>query len=137
MQKIYFSICTESCTKQYFVNSWERTKGYNDNVISIHASGNEIKDNNVSKKEQVSNISEDHDPLSLYFSKVRSDGEEYSSNGDEWGKGRYKDLLDSVQEEMGPPQLRFEFKNILIPIKCSHLKTPYLKECSDKLLWWI
>ena len=108
MQKCYFSICTESCTKQYFVNSWERTKGYNDNVISIHVSGNEIKDNNVSKKEQGSNISEDHDPLSLYSSKVRSDDEEYSSNGDEWGKGRYKDLLDSVQEEMGPPQLRFE-----------------------------
>ena len=84
--------------------------------------------------------------MSSYSSKVRSVNEEYSSNDDEQGKGRYQDLLDSVQAEMGSPSenefaedcgkiwgkarpkshLGDEFKNILIPSNCSYLKTPYL-----------
>ena len=116
-------------------------------MISIHASGDEIEDN-ANKKEPGSNVSgaEDHDPLSSYSSKVRSDDEKHSSDDDEQGNGRYQDLLDSVQEEMSPPMesefaevcgnirgkakpkgrssTRNEFKNILIPSNCSYLKTP-------------
>ena len=86
--------------------------------------------------------------MSSYSSKVRSDDEEYSSDDDEQDKGRYQDLLDSVQEETSSPtESEFaevcgkiwekakrkgcsstgdEFKNILIPSSCSYLKTPYL-----------
>ena len=50
------------------VNGRERTKDHNDNDRSIHASGDEIKDN-ANKKEQGSNVSgaRDHDPLSSLF----------------------------------------------------------------------
>ena len=67
------------------VNGWEMTKDHNDDDISIHVSGDEIKDNNAYKKEQGSNVSRvaDEDPLSPYSSKVRSDDEEYSSDDDE------------------------------------------------------
>ena len=50
----------------------------------------------------VSGAGGDHDSLRSSSSKVRSDGKEYSSYNDAWGKGRYQDLLDFVQEEMGP-----------------------------------
>ena len=64
------------------INSRERTKSHNDDDISIHASGDEIEDN-ANKKELGSNVSGaggDHEPLSSYSSKVRSDDEEYSSH---------------------------------------------------------
>ena len=88
------------------VNVQERTKDNNDDNISIHASGDEIEDNNANKKEQGYNVTEvgDQDPLSSYSSKVRSDDEEYDSDDDdERGKCRYQDLSDSVQEEMFSP----------------------------------
>ena len=89
---------------------------------------------------------QEQETMSSYSSKVRSVNEEYSSNDDEQGKGRYQDLLDSVQAEIGSPtENEFaeicgkiwgkarpkghsgdEFKNILIPSNCSYLKTPYL-----------
>ena len=53
----------------------ERTKDHNDDEILIHASGDEIEDNNANKNEQrFSNISGvgDQNPLSSYSSKVRS-----------------------------------------------------------------
>ena len=86
------------------VNGWERTKDHNDDDISIHVSGDEIEDN-ANKKEQKSNVSGagDHDPLSSYSSKVRSDDEEYSSDDDDEGKSRHQDLLDYIQEGMGSP----------------------------------
>ena len=86
------------------VNGWERTKNHNDDDISIHVSGDEIEDN-ANKKEQKSNVSGagDHDPLSSYSSKVRSDDEEYSSDDDDEGKSRHQDLLDYIQEGMGSP----------------------------------
>ena len=84
-------------------NSRKKTKSQNDNRVSIHTSREEIEDNNVNIKEQGSNVSEGPDHLSSYSSKVRSDDEEYSSDHGDRGKGRYKDLLNSVQEEMGPP----------------------------------
>ena len=94
--------------------------------------------------------------MSTYSSEVRSDDEEYSSNNDEWSKGRYQDLLDSVKDKMGhsierefaevcgkiygktKPKgrsgTRDEFKNILIPSNCSYLKTSYLNsEIHNKL----
>ena len=84
------------------VNSQDKTKDCNNDDISIHALGDEIEDT-ANKREQGSNVSGagDHDPLSSYSSKVRSDDEEYSSDDDDQGKCRYQDLLDSVQEEMG------------------------------------
>ena len=95
------------------VNGRERTKDYNDDDISIHASRDEIEDNNANKKEQGSNVSGvgDQDPLSSYSSKVRSDDEEYRSDDDERGKGRYQNLLDSVQEEMGKGQTKRSLKH--------------------------
>ena len=129
------------------VNGQDKTKDHNDDDITIHASGNEIE-NNANKREQGSNVSGagDHDPLSSYSPKIRSDDEEYSSNHEESGKVRYQYLLDSVQEEMGSliesefaevcgkiwgkskPKGCSEdkFKNTLIPNNCSSLKTPYL-----------
>ena len=125
------------------VNGRDKTKDHNDVDISIHASGDDIEDN-ANKKEQGSNVSRaaDHDPLSSYSSKVRSDDEEYSGDDDEQDNGRYQDLLDSVQEEMSSPtesefaevcgkicekakqkgcsSTRDEFKNILIPSSCSY-----------------
>ena len=94
------------------VNGREKTKDHNDNDISIHASGDEIEDN-ANEKGQGSNASGigDHDPLSSYSSKIRSDDEECSSDDDERGKGRYQDLLNCVQEEMGP-QIESEFAEI-------------------------
>ena len=67
------------------VNVQERTKDNNDDNISIHASGDEIEDNNANKKEQGYNVTEvgDQDPLSSYSSKVRSDDEEYNSDNDD------------------------------------------------------
>ena len=137
------------------VNGWDKTKDHNDDDISIHATGDEIEDN-ANKREQESNVlgAGDHDPLSLYSSKVRSDDEEYSSDDDKQGKGKYQDLLYSVQEEMGSPvESEFpeacgkiwgkakpkgrsgdELKNILIPSNCSYLKSPYLNsEIYNKL----
>ena len=137
------------------VNGWDKTKDHNDDDTSIHASGDEIEDN-ANKREQESNVlgAGDQDPLSFYSSKVRSDDEEYSSDDDEQGKGKYQDLLDSVQEEMGSPvesefpevcgkiwgkakpkgRLGDELKNILIPSNCSYLKSPYLNsEIYNKL----
>ena len=64
------------------INSRERTKSHNDDDISIHASGDEIEDN-ANKKELGSNVSGaggEHEPLSSYSSKVRSEDEEYSSH---------------------------------------------------------
>ena len=84
------------------VNSRKKTKAHSDNDVYIHASGDGIEDNNVNIIEQESNVSGVHDPLSTYSSKVRYDDEEYSSDDHERGKGRYKDLLDSLREEMGP-----------------------------------
>ena len=86
------------------VNGWERTKDHNDDDISIHVSGDEIEDN-ANKKEQKSNVSGagDHDPLSSYSSKVRSDDEEYSSDDNDQGKSRHQDLLDYIQKGMGSP----------------------------------
>ena len=86
------------------VDSWGRTKDCNDNDISIHVSGDEIEDN-VNKKEQGLVIQEHETmiPLGSYSSKVRSDDEEYCSDDDEQNKGRHRDVLDSVQEEMSPP----------------------------------
>ena len=68
-------------------NGRGRTKDHNDDDISIHTSGEEI-DDNANKKEQRSNVSGagDHDPLSSYSSKVRSDDEKYSSDDDEQGR---------------------------------------------------
>ena len=66
------------------INIRERTKGNNDNDISIHTSGDKIEDN-VNKKEQVPNVSGaggDHDSLRSSSSKVRSDVKEYSSYND-------------------------------------------------------
>ena len=140
------------------INGREKTKDHNDDDISIHALGDEIKDN-ANRKEQGPNVSgagDDQDPLSSYSSKVRSDEEEYSSDDDERGKGKYQHLLDSVQEEIGPPiESEFaevcgkilgkakpkrrsstgdEFENVLIPSNCSYLKTPYLNsEIYNKL----
>ena len=136
------------------VNGRDKTKDHNDDNISIHTSGDEIEDN-ANKREQGSNVSGagDHGPLSLYSSKVRSDDEEYSSDDDEQVKGRYQDLLDSVQEKMGSPtESEFaevcgkiwgkakpkgrsgdEFKNILISSNCSYLKTPYVSSEIYKL----
>ena len=66
------------------VTGRERTKDHNDDDILIHASGDEIEDN---AKAQGSNApaagDHDHDSLSPYSSKVRSDDEEYSSDNDE------------------------------------------------------
>ena len=93
-------------------NSRKKTKSQNDNRVSIHTSREEIEDNNVNIKEQGSNVSEGHDHLSSYSSKVRSDDEEYSSDHDDRGKGRYKDLLNFVQEEMGP-QLKTCFRSYM------------------------
>ena len=68
----------------------------------------------------------------------------YSSNNGEQGKSRYQDLLNSVKEEMGPPNefakvcgkaktkpksrssTEDEIKNILIPSNCPSLKTSYV-----------
>ena len=66
------------------VTGRERTKDHNDDDILIHASGDGIEDN---AKAEGSNVpaagNHDHDPLSPYSSKVRSDDEEYSSDDDE------------------------------------------------------
>ena len=56
-------------------------KGHNDD--EIHVSRDKNEDNNVNTEEQGSNISGDHDPLSYYSSKVRSDDEECSSDNNE------------------------------------------------------
>ena len=68
-------------------NGRGRTKDHNEDDILIHTSREEIGDN-ANKKEQGSNVSGagDHDPLSSYSSKVRSDDEEYSSDDDEQGR---------------------------------------------------
>ena len=78
-----------------------RTKDHNDDDILIHALSDEIEDN-ANKQDQGSNVSgaRDHDPLSSYSSKIKSDDVEYSSDDDERSKGRCQDLLDSEQEEM-------------------------------------
>ena len=111
--------------------------------MTMISPGDEIEqENNIYGKEQRSNISGDHYPMCSYFSKVRSDDEEQSSDDYERGKGKYKDLLDFVQKEIGPlienefaevcgrirgkakPKVRSgigsEFKNILIPSNCSY-----------------
>ena len=92
-------------------NSQKRSKGQNDDDVSIHASWDEIKDNNVHKNEQGSNVSKDHDPLSSYSSKVSSDDDEYSSDHDERSKVRYQDLLDSILQEMSP-QIENKFAEV-------------------------
>ena len=94
--------------------------------------------------------------MSSYSFVVRSYDEDYSSDDDERGKDRYQDLLDSLQEDMGPPiESEFaevcgkiwgkakptgrsgrgdKFENILIPSNCSYLKTPHLNsEIYNKL----